>query len=188
MSNDYVNHYIEILTGTMNDAILRNVSLQANAKITESVIGEQNKKIEELTLFIEKLKSETEEAIEHNENDIKSHVDSLNGTIQTLRNELSELNSMRSVYESVKNQAQHLETFRRELEKERKDHQNTRTLYDKTVKQLNEKIEYLQLTPAKRKKIDDMNKPKEVFLSGLQVVESPISQLLEEPTKDGGSF
>jgi chromosome segregation ATPase len=189
MSNEnYLNYYIEILTGTMNDAILRNISLQAQAKVTEGVIGEQTKRIEELSLFIEKLKSETNEAIEHNENDIKSHVDSLNGTIQSLRNELSHLQNMRGEYESVKHQVQHVDTFRNELEKEREEHQNTRSSYDLIIKQLNEKIEYLQLTPAKRNKIDDMNKPKELFITGIQKVESPIDQLLEEPTKDGGSF
>jgi chromosome segregation ATPase len=189
MSNEnYLNYYIEILTGTMNDAIVRNVSLQAQAKVSEGLLEEQNKTIQELNLFIQKLKSETEEAIEHNENDIKSHIDSLNGTIQTLQNELSELKKMRGEYESVKHQVQHVDTFRNELQKEREEHQNTRSSYDLIIKQLNEKIEYLQLTPAKRKKIDDMNKPKELFITGIQKVEGPIDQLLEEPTKDGGSF
>ena len=49
MSNEnYVNHYVEILTSTMTDAVIRNISLQANAKISENVIGEQQNKIEKL--------------------------------------------------------------------------------------------------------------------------------------------
>ena len=188
MSNDYVNHYIEILTGTLNDAIIRNVSLQAQGRVSENIINEQNKKIEELGLFINQIKTEAEDTIEVTENSIKSQIDSLNNTIESLQKELSDLRSMRSEYENTKHQAQHLETFRNELNKEREEHENTRSSYDLIIKQLNEKIEYLQLTPAKRKKIDEANKPKEIFVTGLQVVEGPIDQLLEEPTKDGGSF
>ena len=52
--------------------------------------------------------------------------------------------------------------------------------HEDVVKKLNEKIEYLQLTPAKRKKVDEENKPKEV-------VEESTTLPLEEP-QDGGSF
>ena len=49
MSNEnYVNHYVEILTSTMTDAVIRNISLQANGKISESVITEQQSKIDKL--------------------------------------------------------------------------------------------------------------------------------------------
>ena len=50
------------------------------------------------------------------------------------------------------------------------------------IKELNDKIEYLQLTPAKRKKIDEANKPKEM------APEMPVSQSSEDNIKDGGSF
>ena len=53
MSNEnYVNHYVEILTSTMTDAVIRNISLQANGKISESVITEQQSKIDKLNLEI----------------------------------------------------------------------------------------------------------------------------------------
>ena len=44
-SENYVNRYVEILTGTMTDAIIRNVSLQTTIKLNEEII---NEKIEEL--------------------------------------------------------------------------------------------------------------------------------------------
>ena len=51
MSNEtYVNHYVEILTSTMTDAVMRNISLQANAKISEGVIVEYQNKIEKLNV------------------------------------------------------------------------------------------------------------------------------------------
>ena len=35
MGNEkYLNYYVEVLTNTMTDAVVRNISLQANAKIT----------------------------------------------------------------------------------------------------------------------------------------------------------
>ena len=45
MSEKYYNHFIEIMTSTMNDAIIRNISLQANAKVLEEIITEQKIKI-----------------------------------------------------------------------------------------------------------------------------------------------
>ena len=47
MSNEtYVNHYIEILTNTLTDALLRNISMQANLKVNEGVVGEFQSQIE----------------------------------------------------------------------------------------------------------------------------------------------
>jgi peptidoglycan hydrolase CwlO-like protein len=93
----------------------------------------------------------------------------LETTVTNLTNELNDLRRQRGEFEAVKNQVQHVDTFRNELVKAQQ-----------TIKELNEKIEYLQLTPAKRKKIDEANKPKEV---NEVVIESS-----EDTIKDGGSF
>jgi hypothetical protein len=54
MNNEkYLNYYIETMTATLTDCVVRNVSLQANAKVTEEVIVEQSKLIEELRLSLE---------------------------------------------------------------------------------------------------------------------------------------
>lgn len=159
MDNEkFLNHYVEILTGTMTDAVIRNVSLQANARVTEEILEEQAKRIEELSVL---------EANRNSENNIK--IVSLEKTIANLNNELNELRRQRGEFEATKSQAQHVDTFRNELVKAQQ-----------TIKELNEKIEYLQLTPAKRKKIDEANKPKE------QV--EVVNQSSEDTVKDGGSF
>jgi len=45
MGNEkYLNYYIETLTTTMTDCVIRNVSMQANAKITDEVVKEQSEK------------------------------------------------------------------------------------------------------------------------------------------------
>ena len=49
MGNEkYLNYYIETLTSTVTDCVIRNVSMQANAKVTDEVIKEQGEKIESL--------------------------------------------------------------------------------------------------------------------------------------------
>ena len=44
MDKNYVDYYIELLASTMQDAIIRNISLQANAKLTDIAIGQLNEK------------------------------------------------------------------------------------------------------------------------------------------------
>jgi hypothetical protein len=127
MSNqNYVNHYIEILSGTMTDAILRNISLQANAKVTDETINEQ-------ATVIESLSSQVEEQ----------------------RKTINELSSMKGEYESVRHQVDHVETFRNELIKERNEHQKTRDDYEKKIALLNKKLEKLKPTPARKVKEEE---------------------------------
>ena len=130
MSEKYVNYYIELMTNTMHDAVLRNVSLQTNLRINEEVIKEQNEKIQELELIVENLKSET---------------------IGDLQDELEELKAMRSQYENVKHQVQHLDTFRNELVRERDEHQKTRAEYEIKIQELTKQLEDLQTPPKKKK-------------------------------------
>lgn len=173
MGNEkYLNYYVEILTGTMTDAVIRNISLQANARVTEEVINEQS-------ATIEKLKNDLLNVNSGKDGTIKGHLD----TINSLNNQLSELNKMKGEYETVKHQVDHVNTFRSELIKEREEHLKTRNAYEDRITELNTQIEYLQLTPAKRKKIDE-EKTKQV-----EVIEEIVSVLpLDDTTKDGGSF
>ena len=191
MGNEkYLNYYVEILTSTMTDAVIRNISLQANARVTEDVINEQVKKNEDLIKQIGNLNAEVSSVKESNqqnenikitnlESSIKGHLD----TINNLTNQLSELNKMKGEYENIKHQVNHVDTFRNELVKERDEHQKTRDEFKIEIEKLNEQIEYLQLTPAKRKKLEEeKNKTVEVL------EESSTLPLIDETIKDGGSF
>jgi chromosome segregation ATPase len=172
MGNEkYINYYIEILSATLNDTVLRNISLQANAKVTEGIIGEQEQTIQRL-----------QSIVEQNEQNGNQTVVDLEKTIKELRDDLANVNKLRGEYESVKSQAQHVDTFRNELLKARKETEDVRAEYEARISELNDKIEYLQLTPAKRKKVDEA---KAVALGS----ESPsVLPLVDETTKDGGSF
>jgi len=81
---------------------------------------------------------------------------------------------MKHEFENVRHQVQHVDTFRNELIKERDEHQKTRNDYESKIKSLNEQIEYLQLTPAKRKKIEE--------------AKSITATTIINPIEDGGSF
>jgi len=169
MNNEkYLNYYIETLTGTMTDAIIRNISLQANARVTEELIGEQVKRIEELSAM---------EANRNSENE--TEITNLNSKLENLNKELNELKNQKVEFENVKHQVQHIDTFRSELVKERDLHQKTRLTYDKMIKELKQQIDYLQLTPAKRKKIDEAKTTKTVDV---------FSNEITDTIKDGGSF
>lgn len=161
MKNEkYLNYYVEILTNTMTDAVVRNISLQANSKVTEEVIEQQSQQIEQKLQQIQQLTSQ---------------VDNLN-------KQVGELNAMRNEYENVKHQVQHINTFREQLIEERDNHKKTRDEFEKEIKLLNEKIEYLQLTPAKRKKIETPKLVEET--QGVFQEKIEINNIIE----DGGSF
>ena len=85
--------------------------------------------------------------------------------ISELEKQISDFRNLEIEYQNVRSQAQHADTFRNELQKARNE-----------IDDLNKKIDYLQLTPAKRKKIDVLNNKSENTL------------LSSTDTKDGGSF
>lgn len=230
MGNEkYLNYYIETLTATMTDCVIRNVSMQANAKITDEVVKEQTEQIEALV----KLNGELQEAVQNlkqtnatNENnaiqELKNKLVESEGLVAKHRQEYDELINKFRDYESVKNQATHVETFKGELIRAREEtnrvrteletrinsisaetngkisgineenEKNVRLLIQKhetekgnlnnKIAELTEKIEYLQLPPAKRKKIEgQLNKEVEpATIIGLVGTDGVL--------KDGGTF
>jgi DNA repair exonuclease SbcCD ATPase subunit len=238
MSNEkYVNYYVETMTGVMNDAVMRNISLQANAKISEDIISDQVEKIGQLENQIEQLGLGKDDKYDELQKILSGHLETIGG----LNRQVEELNKMKAEYENVKHQVNHVDTFRNELVKEREEHQKTRVdlenkiaslsnsqnssveelknnynnsinelnkkiedlkalhnnaieslkvsqntaieelvaTHNDTISSLNDQIEYLQLTPAKRKKVDEMK------TTLFDVVDSPKTNTI---TKDGGSF
>jgi DNA repair exonuclease SbcCD ATPase subunit len=223
MGNEkFVNYYIENLIATMNDCLIRNISLQVNERISKEAIEDQTKAIADLKDTIGSLQKENQsiqdnkqvsdqEKYQNLENSIKEHLD----TIKGLNEKIAEADKLKNEYENVKHQVQHVDTFRNELTKTREEFDRNKNEYENkindlknnyentikelkngnenairdlknghenVIKELTDKIEYLQLTPAKRKKLDDD-----------KVSVTPIENTLEvftksDITKDGGSF
>ena len=241
MGNEkYLNYYIETLTATMTDCVVRNVSMQANQKITDEVVKEQTEKIEalakvngELQEVIQQLKqanasneSSVIQELKNKLNEKEQLVNKQSSDINELNNkhrvEMEELNTKYRDYDSVKNQATHVDTFKSELMRAREEtnrvrselesrinaisaetngkitginqendknvreliqrHETEKSNLNNTIASLTEKIEYLQLPPAKRKKIEEqLNK---------EVVTTTITSLVgaDGVLKDGGTF
>ena len=104
---------------------------------------------------------------------------------ETLRNgNVGQISQLNNEISSLRQQLEHLDTFRNELIRERVEHDKTKSNYEETIKGLKERIEFLQLTPAKRSKIEaktiKLPEPEpEVFEPAIELVTT---------TKDGGSF
>ena len=129
MGNEkYLNYYIETLTSTVTDCVIRNVSMQANAKVTDEVIKEQVEKIEsllesnaELKKTIQDLKnlnSTNENAVVQ---DLKNKLGESEKLATNLRNDINEMTTKYRDYDSIKNQSIHVETFKSELIKAREE-------------------------------------------------------------------
>lgn len=251
MANEkYLNYYVETLTSTMTDCVIRNISMQANAKITDEVVKEQSEKIDalvksnlELQQTIQELKQNGEsnqsKAVQELENKLSESgklVTKLGNDVNELKSkhqtEIDELITKFRDYDSVKNQAGHVETFKGELVRAREEtnrvrselenrinslasenngkinalteqnektvavllkqnedavnnliqkHETEKSEYNNKIDELLAKIDYLQLPPSKRKKIDELNK---------EVVPTTLTGLIgtDGPIKDGGTF
>jgi chromosome segregation ATPase len=140
MEKNYINYYIEIMTSTMNDAVARNISLQANAKMADIAIGQLNEKIIELEGEINRYNNNTSSVEENYRNQIGEY----EKRITDLNTEISKLNALKSDYGNIKNKVSHIDTFKNELSKERDLHQNTRNAYESQIKNLNDKITTLK--------------------------------------------
>ena len=145
-NQNYYNYYIDTLTNSFTDAIMRNISLQASVKLGEDAIKEY-----------------------------ETNLEMLDAEIGRLREEITNLQNSKADYENTKHQVQHIDTFRNELIQARKENEDLRNHYESEIKTLNDKIDYLQLTPAKRKKIDSLN-----------VSTDEINN--KDSIRDGGSF
>jgi len=251
MANEkYLNYYIETMTSTLTDCVVRNISMQANAKITDEVVKEQTEKIDNLKLMNGELQSMIVELKDTNASNESTAVLELKNTlleseklVTKLSNDVSELGIKHHAeidgltskfrdYDSVKNQATHVETFKSELIRAREEvnrvrselenkinsltsentgkidtltgqneksvaallkqnedtvnnliqkHETEKVEYNNKIEELLAKIDYLQLPPAKRKKIDELNK---------EVVPTTLTSLIDTngPVKDGGTF
>ena len=210
MTKKYQEHYNQILSNTLSESIIKSISYQANIKLANDVIAEGEENIKRLQDEIEKLKSEivsvrsskTEsenQKITVLEKGVSNHLE----TISRLSTKVEELSRFKDEYEKVKSQVQHIDTFRNELEKAREQLKQQQIDFDKKTEEvskkytsqiieLNKKIEYLQLTPAKRKKVDadlavtTVIKSPEPVITKAKIIKQDIPEMVIK--KDGGSF
>lgn len=177
MSNEnYFNHYVDSLKNTMMDAVMKSVSLQASIKMSEETINELTNTVDLLDAEIGKIKEDHEKERNALVQEDSTRINELQERLNGLTAEINDLRQQRTEFESVRNNAKHVDTFRNELLKSREENEKLKLEYENTIRLLNEKIGYLQLTPAKRKKIDEQNAVKDSEINNKEHIE------------DGGSF
>ena len=101
-NNKYLNYYVEILTGTMTDAVIRNISLQANARVTEDVVNEQAKRVEEITTKLELVENGINEEFEFKIGSLENSVNEHLNTIDNLSSQLAEFNKVSTKAKIIK--------------------------------------------------------------------------------------
>ena len=148
MDNKYNEVYLETMTATLTELLLRSVTLQTNARMTDIAIGELNERVLEL---------------EEQEREIED-----------LKKEIALLNIVKKEYEGAKQSIDHVDTFRSQLASARQEKEDVVRNYESQIAKLNEQIAYLQLSPAKRKKLDELNNPTNTGIT--------------EAIEDGGEF
>lgn len=192
-SEKYINYYIETLVSTLTDCVVRNVSLQANAKVTDEVIQDQQKKNAGLEKQIEELFSVVEESKQQKVQNENATIQSLQQQLQQKIEEVDRLNvelnsvaTIRKQYEAAKGQLTHLDNFRNEIVKARTEIRTLTDNYEAQIKELNNKIESLQKS-LKRKKQKETNQPVEVIVEEIESA-TPQPTESDDTVKDGGSF
>lgn len=182
MNNEkFINVYIDILQNTLNEWLLQNVSLQAKNKVIEETLTEQAETIQNLQIMVANSNEELEKVKQDKDSSQLAKIQNLENALKDHLDTIAKLNVIKNEYENIRNQVNHVDTFRNELIKEREEHERTRIQYDLKVKELSDQIEYLQLTPAKRKKYDDEK-------NKLAQVEIVSTLPIDDTIKDGGSF
>ena len=178
MNEKYQKHYSQLLTGTLTDTLMKNISFQANIKLANEIIEEQDETIKNLKEENENLKNSLSEfqnklnELGSEKNKIDSDFKRINSDCEFEKNKIksqyeSEIRNLKTECENNKNQVKHLDTFKNELLKIKEENKTLRInyesnideinkTYEEKIKELNDEIDYLKLTPAKRKKIDKM--------------------------------
>lgn len=179
MNNDkFVNYYMELLTTTFHDALGKNLVFQVQARIANEEIDNLKAQVENFQNVLEEYK-QIEEQVKQTSNELvykeeqilaltaeRDTVKHENSHIETFRNELilarSQIREKQEELEKVK-----LEFIHKEKNMLSTFNKNINTLkqeYEIRLQEAKEKIEYLQMTPAKRKKFDSTNSTKTVVV------------------------
>ena len=197
MTTKYQQHYNQVLTGTLTDTIMKSISYQANIKLANEIIAEQEKTIAELKEKTDSVNKELEnlKSLKTNSENIK--ISTLENTVKIQTETISKLNSelnfagkIKNEYDTLKSQVGNVETFRNQLIKEREMNEILKQDYENQISELKEKIQNLE-NPPKKKKVKST--PILEILTEKEeeqqtVIDVPEEQVAEVAVRDGGSF
>lgn len=213
MSQDrFYNYYVETLNSTLQDAVGKNLVFQTQARIAKEDQEQLNATINELVAKLEEYSSIEES--------VSSQKDLLNLKDMEIQNITRERDHARS-------EASHIETFRSELVSARQEIQQKNVeiqrlksglekelssakqesdkilrdcelKFQKEIKELKEKIDYLEMTPAQKRKFNAANTKQDKIILKEDIkneyVEKEDIKVLQfddaegDLNKDGGTF
>jgi hypothetical protein len=163
-------------------------------QLKSNITASQSAREQQQSVEIQKLKL----ALNGKDDLIKNVSGSKDETIKGLQAEINRLSLIATEHEKIKHQVGQIDVFRNELIKHQKlvqdkdvELQNALDEKNLEIDELNKQIEYLKLTPAKRKKLELKNNPIPLVedVKDEDVVPDLFSSLEEtNETKDGGSF
>jgi len=165
---NYINYYIETLTSTLQDAIVRNISMQANAKVTDDT----------LQSFANENKS-LKEQIAGQQGTENRRILELEATIVEQNKTIYELRTQRSDVENIRHQLQHLETFRTQLANTQLDNDSLK----KQLQNMTARCEELENSAAKKTK-KTSTKKEEIVETPVEVVQEVEKPKVVMSTKD----
>lgn len=165
MNEKYQQYYSQIVSTTLTDVLVKGIQYQANIKLANDIIEEQEKTIKELRETVETIRKQKIELDAEKVVAMEKTITHQNETIERLMIDLGELNGLKAQYEGVKHLTQHVDTFRNELQKTREILEKERDEHKSAINKLNEEIDYLKLSPAKRKKVDAERENVDTFVN-----------------------
>ena len=191
MNDKYQQYYNQLLTGTLTETLLKGISYQANIKLANEIIAEQEKSIQTLQESETTLKDELTAVKTSKLSSENSKISTLESTVSKLQADLYEMNKLKAEYENVKHQVQHLDTYRNEIVKANEkiknmqdDHSKVVSNFELKIKSLNDEINVLK-TPAPAKKSKVKKTTEVVTTSKAKIIKQNLPGLI---VKDGGSF
>lgn len=197
MTTKYQQHYNQVLTGTLTDTIMKSISYQANIKLANEIISEQEKTISELKVSNDTVSKELENLKTTKVNSENTRIHTLENTIRTQTESISKLNSelsfagkIKNEYDVLKSQVNNIETFRNQLIKERETNEIMKQNYENQISELKEKIQNLENPPKKKRVkstpiLEILTEKEEEQQTVIDVAEE---QVAEVAVRDGGSF
>jgi chromosome segregation ATPase len=163
MAEKYQQYYNQIIVGTLNDTLIKSISFQANIKLANEIIAEQEKSIDDIKNENEELKKQLENTRTNKTNFENSKISDLENSIKLHLDTIDKLSKEKIEYENVKNQLRHLETFRNELVVAREENKKLTT----EVERLTTEVESLK---NKKRKI---TKASSVDTEEINIVSTP---------------
>jgi len=163
MAEKYQQYYNQIIVGTLNDTLIKSISFQANIKLANEIIAEQEKSIDDIKNENEELKKQLENTRTNKTNFENSKISDLENSVKLHLDTIDRLSKEKIEYENVKNQLRHLETFRNELVVAREENKKLTT----EVERLTTEVESVK---NKKRKI---TKESSVDTEGINIVSIP---------------